>query len=109
MNLNGISSNPCRAGPAYYEAAGPTGWTTAAMEAGRSAAADHDRNPTTRSRATPSGRIIVSIEKDVRRLRALKAAGATVVAEPGFEQAPGTWIATFSDGGASPAKVNDDS
>ncbi len=28
----------------------------------------------------------------------LKAAGATVVTEPyNFEQAPGTWIATFSD------------
>ncbi|HEY6569785.1 MAG TPA: VOC family protein [Candidatus Limnocylindrales bacterium] len=46
------------------------------------------------------GRIIVNIESaDVKGdFERLKGAGATVVAEPySFEQAPGTWIATFSD------------
>lgn len=46
------------------------------------------------------GRIIVNIEsEDVKGdFERLKAAGATVVTEPyNFEQAPGTWIATFSD------------
>ena len=51
------------------------------------------------SNAEP-GRIIVNIESsDVKGdFERLKAAGANVVAEPyNFEQAPGAWIATFSD------------
>jgi predicted enzyme related to lactoylglutathione lyase len=46
------------------------------------------------------GRLIWNIESDDVKgdFERFKAAGATVVREPyNFEQAPGTWIATFAD------------
>jgi predicted enzyme related to lactoylglutathione lyase len=53
-----------------------------------------------KGRSAHPGRIIWNIEStDVKGdFERFKAAGATVIAEPyTFEQAPGSWIATFAD------------
>jgi predicted enzyme related to lactoylglutathione lyase len=105
MNFNGIligSEDPKRLtdyyrklfGEPMYEDGGYSSWQ---MGSGSISIGPHSEVHGTN--AAP-GRIIWNIEsEDVKGdFDRLQAAGATVIREPyDFEEAPGTWIATFSD------------
>jgi len=105
MNFNGIligSEDPKRLtdyyrklfGEPMYEDGGYSSWQ---MGSGSISIGPHSEVHGTN--AAP-GRIIWNIEsEDVKGdFDRLQAAGATVIREPyDFEEAPGTWIATFAD------------
>jgi predicted enzyme related to lactoylglutathione lyase len=105
MNFNNIligSEDPQRLADYYtrlfgkptWDDSGYTGWL---IGSGGVTVGPHDQ---VKGQNTQPGRIIWNIESpDVKGdFERLKAAGATVVREPyDFEQAPGMWIATFSD------------
>jgi len=105
MNFNGIligSENPERLAEYYtrlfgkpdWDDGGYTGWQ---IGSGGISIGPHDQ---VKGRNAHPGRIIWNIEsQDVKGdFERFKAAGATVVREPyTFEQAPGSWIATFAD------------
>jgi predicted enzyme related to lactoylglutathione lyase len=105
MNFNNIligSEDPQRLAEYYtrlfgkptWDDSGYVGWL---IGSGGVTVGPHDQ---VKGPNTQPGRIIWNIESpDVKGdFERLKAAGATVVREPyDFEQAPGMWIATFSD------------
>ena len=105
MNFNGIligSEDPKRLtdyyrklfGEPMYEDGGYSSWQ---MGSGSISIGPHSEVHGTN---TAPGRIIWNIEsEDVKGdFDRLQAAGATVIREPyDFEEAPGTWIATFAD------------
>ncbi|MCI0347359.1 MAG: VOC family protein [Chloroflexi bacterium] len=105
MNFNSIligSEDPARLSAFYTKVLGqPTwddgGYSTWQIGSGSVSIGPHDQvhgpNP-------QPGRLIWNIEtEDVKaEFERFKAAGASVIAEPyTFEQAPGSWIATFAD------------
>ena len=104
MNFNSIligSEDPQRLVDYYTRLFGPgwsdggyTGWQ---LGNGNVSIGPHSE---VKGRSAHPGRIIWNIEStDVKGdFERFKAAGATVIAEPyTFEQAPGSWIATFAD------------
>lgn len=104
MNFNSIligSENPDRLVEYYtklfgdgWADGGYTGWT---LGQGAITVGPHDQ---VHGKNPAPGRIIFNIESDDVKadFERFKAAGATVIAEPyTFEQAPGSWIATFAD------------
>jgi predicted enzyme related to lactoylglutathione lyase len=105
MNFNGIligSEDPERLAEYYTRLFGKPGWddggyTGWLIGSGGISVGPHDQ---VKGRNAHPGRIIWNIESpDVKGdFERFKAAGATVVREPyTFEQAPGSWIATFAD------------
>jgi predicted enzyme related to lactoylglutathione lyase len=105
MNFNGIligSEDPKRLAEYYTSLFGKPGWDDGGyigwqIGSGGITVGPHDQ---VKGRNAHPGRIIWNIEsEDVKGdFERFKAAGATVVREPyTFEQAPGSWIATFSD------------
>ncbi|HEY4189356.1 MAG TPA: VOC family protein [Candidatus Limnocylindrales bacterium] len=105
MNLNSIligSDDAPRLAAYYTKLFGTPGWDDGGYvgwQIGNGGLTVGPHSEVTGKNLQP-GRLIVNIESpDVRAdFERFKAAGATVVAEPyDFEQARGTWIATFSD------------
>jgi predicted enzyme related to lactoylglutathione lyase len=105
MNFNGIligSDDPGRLTEYYTKLFGKPGWddggyTGWLIGSGGITIGPHDE---VHGKNAHPGRIIWNIESpDVKAdFERLKSAGAVVIREPyGFEQAPGTWIATFAD------------
>jgi predicted enzyme related to lactoylglutathione lyase len=81
--------------PAFRDEEG--GYTVWAIGTGAIAVGPHSE---VKGRNSEPGRLIFNIESDDVQadFDRFKAAGATVVREPyTFEQAPGSWIATFAD------------
>jgi predicted enzyme related to lactoylglutathione lyase len=105
VNLNGIligSENPERLVEYYTRLFGEPGWNDGGYVGwmlGSGGVTVGPHSEVKGSNAEP-GRIIWNIETaDVKgEFERFKAAGATVIAEPySFDQAPESWIATFSD------------
>ena len=105
MNFNSIligSENPERLVAYYTKLFGDPGWNDGGyvgwlIGSGGVTVGPHDQ---VKGMNQQPGRIIWNIESpDVKAdFARFEAAGATVVREPySFEQAPGTWIATFAD------------
>ena len=105
MNFNGIligSEDPAKLSAFYTKLFGqPTwedgGYSTWLLGTGGVSIGPHDQ---VHGRNAHPGRLIWNIETDDVKgeFERFKAAGATVIAEPyTFEQAPGSWIATFAD------------
>jgi predicted enzyme related to lactoylglutathione lyase len=105
MNLNSIligSENPQALADYYAKIFGKPAWEEGDFKgwqlgSGRVTVGPHDQ---VKGKNTAPGRVIWNIEtSDVRgEFERLKAAGATVVQEPYQPgEAPGMWIATFSD------------
>jgi predicted enzyme related to lactoylglutathione lyase len=105
MNFNGIligSENPQRLAEYYTKLFGKPGWddggyTGWMIGSGGITVGPHDE---VKGKNAHPGRIIWNIESpDVKGdFERFKAAGATIVREPyNFEEAPDSWIATFSD------------
>ena len=105
MNFNGIligSENPQRLADYYTKLFGKPGWdeggyTGWQVGSGSVTVGPHDQ---VKGRNAQPGRLIWNIESaDVKGdFERFKAAGATVIREPyDFEEAPGSWIATFAD------------
>jgi len=105
MNFNGIligSEDPQRLTEYYTKLLGKPGWddggyTGWMIGSGGITVGPHDE---VKGKNAHPGRIIWNIESpDVKGdFERFKAAGATVVREPyNFEEAPDSWIATFSD------------
>ena len=104
MNFNSIligSENPDRL-VAYYTKLFGDGWSDGSytgwsLGGGVITVGSHDQ---VHGKNPAPGRIIFNIESDDVKgdYERFKAAGAAVIAEPyTFEQAPGSWIATFAD------------
>ena len=105
MNFNSIligSDDPRRLADYYtrifgkptWDEGGYTGWL---IGSGGMTVGPHDE---VHGKNAQPGRLIWNIESDDVKgdFERFKAAGATIVREPyDFEQAPGVWIATFSD------------
>ena len=105
MNLNSIligSDDAPRLAEYYTKLFGKPGWDEGGYigwQIGNGAITVGPHSEVKGSNKEP-GRLIVNIESlDVKGdFERLKAAGATVVAEPySFEQAPGAWVATLAD------------
>ncbi|HEY6057282.1 MAG TPA: VOC family protein [Candidatus Limnocylindrales bacterium] len=105
MNFNNIligSDDPARLTEYYSKLFGEPGWNDGGytgwlIGTGGITVGPHSE---VKGRNPQPGRLIWNIESpDVQGdFERLKSAGAIVVREPyNFEQAPGTWIATFSD------------
>ena len=105
MNLNSVligSEKPEELAAYYTKLFGEPGWddggyTGWLIGTGGITVGPHDQ---VKGKNVHPGRIIWNIESlDVKAdFERLRAAGATVVREPyNFEQAPGSWIATFAD------------
>jgi predicted enzyme related to lactoylglutathione lyase len=105
MNFNGIligSEDPKRLAEYYTRLFGKPTWDDGGyigwlIGSGGISIGPHDQ---VKGRNAHPGRIIWNIEsQDVKGdFQRFKAAGAMVVREPyTFEQAPGSWIATFAD------------
>jgi predicted enzyme related to lactoylglutathione lyase len=105
VNLNNIligSEEPQRLEAYYTKLFGEPGWNMGGfvgwlIGSGGITVGQHDQ---VHGRNPEPGRLIWNIESaDVRAdFERLSAAGAIVVREPySFEQAPGTWVATFAD------------
>ena len=105
MNFNSIligTDNAERLSAFYTKVLGEPRWTDESYSTwliGSGAVSIGPHSEVSGSNSQP-GRLIWNIEtEDVKgEFERFKAAGATVVAEPyTFEQAPGSWIATFAD------------
>ena len=105
MNLNSIligSEAPQTLADYYTKLFGKPGWDEGGyigwpLGTGGVTVGPHDQ---VHGKNTQPGRIIWNIESaDVKGdFERFKAAGATVIREPyDFEEAPGSWIATFAD------------
>ena len=105
MNFNNVligSENPERLSAYYTKIFGKPafegdGYASWSIGSGSISVGPHDQ---VKGKNAHPGRLIVNIESDDVKgdFERFKAAGATVIREPyDFEQAPGTWIATFAD------------
>jgi len=105
MDFSGIligSEDPKRLTDYYRKLFGEPGWddggyTGWMIESGGITIGPHDQ---VKGKNTHPGRIIWNIVSDGVQgdFERFKAAGATVIREPyTFEEAPGSWIATFAD------------